>query len=277
MNDEEFRLLDRIEDDHWWFVGKRLVLHAIADRFARGGRILDLGCGTGGILSDWATESRCYGVDRSKLAIEICRKRGLESVAQGDLMALPLAPNRFDLVFALDVIEHLDDDRAFLREARQLCAPGGRVIVASPAFQVLWSKHDETFQHRRRYSAAQLESVLREAGLEPERTTFTNVAVFPVAALWRLVSSWTPLRHIAPKTDFWDVPNWLNRLLTTVYRLEARMLARWNAPFGLSVVCVARVPPVISGTEKVSSVGAARAQFRSQSRKGRHQEATEDR
>jgi len=242
VNDEEFRLLDRIEDDHWWFVGKRLLLHAIADRFARGGRLLDLGCGTGGILNDWASDSRCYGVDRSRLAVEICRRRGLEGVARGDLNALPLATGRFDLVFALDVIEHLDDDTAFLREAARLCVPGGRLIVAVPAFQLLWSKHDETFEHRRRYSAARLEAVVRDAGLEPERTTFTNVIVFPLAAVWRLVSGRTPLRRIAPKTDFVALPGWLNRLLTACYRVEARLLTRRDAPFGLSVVCVARRP-----------------------------------
>ncbi len=241
MNDEEFHLLDRIEDSHWWFVGKRLLLHAIADRFTGGGRLLDLGCGTGGILNDWARENRCYGVDRSRLAVEICRKRGLDGIAQGDLTAPPLAPGQFDLVFALDVIEHLDDDVGFLRGARELCTPSGRVIVSVPAFQALWSRHDETFQHRRRYSARQLESALRTAGLEAERTTFTHVIVFPGAALWRLLSWRTPLRRFAPKTDFWSVPRWLNALLVALYRLEARMLSRWDAPFGLSVVCVARV------------------------------------
>lgn len=250
MNDEEFHLLDRIEDDHWWFVGKRLLLHAIADRFTGGGRLLDLGCGTGGILNDWTRENRCYGVDRSRLAVEICRKRGLEGVAQGDLAAPPLASGSFDLVFALDVIEHLDDDAGFLESARQLCAPGGRLIIAVPAFQSLWSRHDETFQHRRRYSARQLEATVRAAGLEIERLTFTHVIIFPAAAFWRLLSGRTPLRRVAPKTDFWPVPRWLNRLLILLYRLEARLLSRWDAPFGLSVVCVARVPGAEAQSEE---------------------------
>ena len=257
MNDEEFHLLDRIEDDHWWFVGKRLLLHAFADRFTGGGRLLDLGCGTGGILNDWSDENRCYGVDRSRLAVEICRKRGLQGVAQGDLTAPPLAPGRFDLVFALDVIEHLDDDVAFLRQASACCAPGGRLIVAVPAYQALWSRHDETFQHRRRYSRRQLAKAMTDAGLEIERLTFSHVIVFPVAALWRLVSGRTPLRRVAPKTDFFVAPRWLNALLVGLYRLEAKALARWDAPFGLSLVCIARVRGSGQSGDDASS-GAAR-------------------
>jgi len=242
LNEEEFHLLDRIEDDHWWFVGKRLLLHAIADRFAGGGRLLDLGCGTGGILNDWARESQCFGVDRSRLGVEICRGRGLEGVAQGDLEAPPLAAGCFDLVFAMDVIEHLDDDVAFLAKARELCAPGGHAIFSVPAYQALWSPHDETFQHRRRYSARGLEAAVRAAGFEIERLTFSNVLVFPPAAAWRLIAGRTPVRRVAPRTDFWPVPRWLNALLTALYRVEARALSRWNAPFGLSIVCVARAP-----------------------------------
>jgi len=114
------------------------------------------------------------------------------------------------------------------------------MIIAVPAFQALWSQHDETFEHRRRYTGKQLEAVARAAGLEPERTTYTNTIVFPAAAVWRLFSYRLGLGRFAPKHDFWAIPRWLNSLLIRAYRLEAWLLRRVDLPFGVSVVCVAR-------------------------------------
>lgn len=241
MNDEEFRLLDQLEEDHWWFAGKRLLLAALLTGPV-GGRLLDLGCGTGGGLREWSRASRCVGVDRSRLALRICAERGFATLARADLSAVPFRDGVFDTIVVLDVIEHLEDDTAFLRATSGLCAEGGRVLISVPAFQALWSRHDETFGHFRRYSAAQLERLVREAGLVPERVTYTNCAVFPVAALWRLASRHLALGRIAPKHDFWPIPRWLNSLLLRIYRLEARALARLDLPFGVSVACVARKP-----------------------------------
>ena len=239
MNDEEFRLLDRIEEDHWWFVGKRLILRAVLEESLDEHRVLDLGCGTGGILRDVLSESVCVGVDRNALALEICARNGAGHLVRGDLTELPFRSESFDAVLLMDVIEHLDDDAGFLRAAADLCAPGGRVIVAVPAFQLLWSQHDETFEHRRRYSARQLVRVIRAAGLEPRRLTYTNTLIFPLAAVWRLASYRLGLGRMAPKHDFWPIPSWLNRILTWVYSIEAGLLRRFDLPFGVSVMCIA--------------------------------------
>ena len=154
-------------------------------------------------------------------------------------MTLPLRPASFDTVLALDVIEHLPDDVAFLESAAALCAPGGRVIVGVPAFQLLWSRHDQTFQHHRRYSAAQLREAVVAAGLRIERITYTNFLVFPAAAVWRILSYRVGLGRIAPEHDFWRMPGWLNAALVLAYRLEAWLLRRCDLPFGVSVACIA--------------------------------------
>jgi SAM-dependent methyltransferase len=255
MHEEEFRLLDSIEDDHWWFVGKRRILEALLASDPATGRLLDLGCGTGGVLREIAPERPCVGLDRSALALRICRDKGFRELARGDLSALPFAPASFETVIALDVIEHLDDDVGFLRQAARLCAPGGRMIVAVPAFQLLWSQHDETFEHRRRYRARQLEEVVRAAGLQLERTTYTNFFVFPVAALWRVLSYRLGLGRLAPRHDFWPLPRFVNALLVRLYTLEARLLRSLDLPVGVSLVCVARRP----GTGPVAPAGRARA------------------
>jgi SAM-dependent methyltransferase len=242
MNDREFELLSRIEDDHWWFVGKRKILRALLDNQSRDGWLLDLGCGTGGVLRDWMVDRRCLGIDRSRLALQMCARRGFENLVCGDLDRLPLKRDSFETVMLLDVIEHLDDDAAFLETAAGLCAPGGRIVIAVPAFQFLWSQHDVTFEHRRRYSARQLDRVVRSAGFLPQRTTYTNALLFPIAAIWRLLSYRLGIGRFAPDTDFWKIPSWLNSLLSRIYDLEAWLLERFDLPAGLSVVCIARRP-----------------------------------
>jgi SAM-dependent methyltransferase len=241
MDDREFELLEQIDDSHWWFLGKRALLHALVPAGAAGRRVLDLGCGTGGVLRDAPMGGACFGIDRSARALSVCRRRGHALLARADLAAVPFGAATFDTVLALDVIEHLDDDVALLASCRELVGRAGRVIVAVPAFGLLWSQHDETYHHRRRYTARQLERVVRAAGLRCERLTYTNFFVFPVAAVWRLLSYRLGLGRFAPGNDFWPVPAWLNSLLSAVYRAEAWLLRRGlDLPFGVSVVCIAR-------------------------------------
>lgn len=240
MNDAEFRLYEGFEDDQWWFVGKRLLVRALLGGDPPRGRLLDLGCGMGGLLREFEGSAASFGTDRSTYALAVCRKKGATGLARADLLAPPFRDGTFDTLLALDVIEHLDDDVEFLRRASHLLAPEGRFVIVVPAFMMLWSQHDETFQHRRRYRAADLEAAVRAAGLEPLRTSYLHTAIFPVALTWRVASRRLGLGRVAPKHDFWPIPGWLNRLIAAVYRLEAFWLARADLPFGVSVGCVAR-------------------------------------
>jgi 2-polyprenyl-3-methyl-5-hydroxy-6-metoxy-1,4-benzoquinol methylase len=239
MNDAEFQLYESFEDDQWWFVGKRRLVRALLGEAPRG-RILDLGCGMGGVLRDFEAGARCFGADRSRYALRVCRSKGATALALADMLAPPFRSDAFDHVLALDVIEHLPDDVAFLRRAGELLAPGGRLLVAVPAFPLLWSQHDVTFQHFRRYTATTLRAAVVAAGLVPERTTYLHAFVFPIAAVWRVASYRLGLGRFAPKSDFWPMPAWLNAFLASLYRAEAWWVARGDLPFGVSVACIAR-------------------------------------
>ncbi len=241
LEEQHYIELERLEDGHWWFVGKRLILASLLDSDP-GGPLLDLGCGTGGVLREWSRRRPCVGIDRSPFGLRVCRDKGFTRLARGNLDELPFAEESFDTLVALDVIEHLDDDVGFLRRAQRLCRPGGRVLIAVPAFQALWSRHDETLHHRRRYTARQLLRVVRSAGLLPERTTYTNFFVFPVAAAWRILSYRLGLGRYGPSGDFWSIPGFLNRALIHLYGLESQLLRRVDLPFGVSVACLARRP-----------------------------------
>jgi len=107
----------RLEDHHWWFVGKRLLLDALlaADGPPPGGRILDVGCGTGAVLAGLGRHGRPVGIDRSADSLAFCRRRGLVALARADASRLPFRPATFDTVLLLDSLEHVEDELALRR------------------------------------------------------------------------------------------------------------------------------------------------------------------
>jgi SAM-dependent methyltransferase len=243
MHPEEFREMDGLEASHWWFLGKRLVLDSLLVRAkaSRVGRFLDLGCGTGGILQTLQSRGGglVVGVDRSPLALQFCRERGLEAVVLGDAVKLPFSDGVFGICVMMDILEHIDDEVGLLREAGRVLRPGGAALISVPAFQALWSQHDVTFEHRRRYRRHDLESRVCESGLRVQWSSYTNFFVFAPALLWRTVRRWTGLAPTV-RTDFIRVPRPINEALVVTYRLEAALLRHLSLPFGVSVVCVAR-------------------------------------
>jgi SAM-dependent methyltransferase len=244
MEAREIDEMRRLEDRHWWFVGKRLLVASLlGDALARPGlRVLDVGCGTGGVLAGLGGGIRPFGVDRSTLALAHCRARGLSAVACSSAGDLPFAAGSFDVVMLLDVLEHFADEQKLLAEIRRLVRPGGRVLVSVPAFQFLWSQHDVVLQHIRRYRAGQLQEVLERARLTIERLTYTNAVALPPAVVVRGILQRFGLMSGEGGTDFREHGALVNQSLVGAYRLEARAVARGlRVPFGLSVAAVARV------------------------------------
>lgn len=233
----------RAEERHWWYRGRRRVLHAVLAHLplpARA-RILDAGCGSGRNMVELARYGTVTGVELSDQAIAIARARGAGEVLQGSLESLPLATSSFDLGVCLDVIEHLDDDRGALRELRRVIAPGGHLIVTVPAYQWLWSGHDVVNEHRRRYTRKSLLAVAQEGGWHCERVTYFNSILLPLAAAARTLER---LRREVPEQslDLWLPPAPLNALLERPLGLEAALLGRngHSLPAGLSLLAVLR-------------------------------------
>jgi SAM-dependent methyltransferase len=232
----------RVEDRHWWYRGRRRVLELTIARLglpARA-RILDAGCGSGRNMVDLARHGDVTGVELSDASAALARERRAGEVLEGSVMEMPFAADSFDLAVSLDVIEHLDDDGGALRELRRVVAPGGALLVTVPAYQWLWSGHDEINHHHRRYSRATLLAAARAAGWRCERTTHFNSLLLPVAillrALDRLHSSTTE-----SSLDLWIPPAPLNWLLQQPLNLEAAAIGRGGCiPAGLSLLAVLR-------------------------------------
>jgi SAM-dependent methyltransferase len=246
MEEEFYPAYYRLEGRHWWFLGRRsLFLRVLERQFpppARPIRLLDFGCGTGAFLEHLERFGSVSAVDSDPSAVEFCHSRGRSEVQLVPPGApLPFADATFDLVTTLDVIEHIGDDVGALRELRRVLRPGGRLLVAVPAFMFLWGKQDEVSHHHRRYTARTMRHALTEAGFAVDRTTYFNTILFPPIAALRLARRL--LRRPSTRQSDFDVgPEALNRALGALFGAEARVIARWNVPFGVSLLALARRP-----------------------------------
>lgn len=239
MERDLYESLYRLEDWHWWFRGRRAVIRGLLERveLPQAPKVLDAGCGTGRNLLEMAAVGEASGVDSSPDAVQFCRERGLERVVQGDLPKLPFGDGEFGVVLLADVVEHLEDDVGSLRELRRVAAPGATLVVTTPAYPSLWSDHDVSHHHHRRYRRPQLEQRAREAGWDPVFSTYFNsILLAPIAAVRRLGRG-----RGSRRPDLDRTPSALNGALSVPMRAEARLIARGvRLPFGLSIGMVCR-------------------------------------
>jgi SAM-dependent methyltransferase len=188
MDQELMRATLEVEDDHWWYRGRRLIIRAELDRLPLPhlAEVLDAGCGSGRTLLELVDYGRVRGIELDPEVAEVARDRGLGEVLQGRLEELPWSEDRFDLITCLDVIEHTPDDRRTLAELRRVCRPGGFLLVTVPAHQFLWSAHDVYNHHYRRYSRRLLRDTALSAGWTLSRMSAFNSLLFAPAAVVRL-------------------------------------------------------------------------------------------
>jgi SAM-dependent methyltransferase len=241
----------RVEREHWWFRAKRALVADQIVRFeAEDGPLLDVGCGTGGLLEALADRRTVVGAELDPRAIGLAaRAVGGARLLRASATDLPVRSGGAGVVTALDVVEHLDDDVAALRELGRVVADGigvadgvgvadGLVVVAVPAYPWAWSDHDVRLGHRRRYTRATLAAAAEAAGLEVLRTTYFHSWLAPIAFLVRRTVVGRLLRGDAEEASF--VHPVVNRALTALTGVERRVLRHRDLPCGLSILLVAR-------------------------------------
>lgn len=241
MNPAEYERMYRYEDHYWWFVSRRELVDSLVRRLPLGSDavIVDVGCGTGATAVQLRNYGRVIGVDISPLALAWSQKRGLSDLLLAAAERLPITRESVDVIVATDILEHLDDDLAVLREFHRALKPGGYVVVTVPAYSILWSEHDLALMHRRRYVARVLAHRGRAAGFEIVRLTYALFFLFPFALVMRLFKRRPPPGK-EPEAQLPPLPAWLNRFLILFQRFETAMLAHVRFPWGVSVVTVLR-------------------------------------
>lgn len=238
------------EDVHWWFRGRRALIKALLRRarvlesLPPEPRLLDAGCGTGRNLVEFGSLGTASGVDAFGDAVEFCRKRGLDDVQCAGLEALPFEAGEFHLLFACDVIEHVEDDSLALRELHRVAAVGANLVITSPAYQWMWSDHDIQLHHFRRYTLGSMRARACAAGWTVVHETYFNSLLFPLAAVARLASRLLAQMGIGRRsghTDLDRTPALFNSILELPLKIEAAFVARGGRlPAGVSVGLVCR-------------------------------------
>lgn len=247
MHEPEYERIFSLEKSYWWHVARRKLVRRLIRRFIgdvpRDCTYLDLGCGTGVMLSEFGPHfAKAMGTDLSATALGFARTRVEGPLLQSDARHLPLADNQFDLITCLDIVEHIREDLDCVRESYRICKPGGHLVVSVPALDFLWGEHDEAVYHLRRYSWPCLRALLREAGFDVVKGTYAVMAMTPVVFLVRLVRSFTRDHVAAQGHDFPRLSPWMNGLLIWLHHVETWVSLRVGLPWGSGLVCVARKP-----------------------------------
>jgi len=240
MTPETYALAAQIEEEHWWFSARRDILRAVLDRHlpqASERTLLELGCGNGGNLPLLARYGKLFAVETDNDARGRAAARGIAKVEPGALPhALPFTELQFDLVAALDVLEHVADEHAALAAMRAKLKRGGFLLLTVPAFAWLWSRHDEVSYHQRRYTKGGLIKLVKETGFEVAHSTYFNTLLFPLAlAHIKLFTRFAADAHHGLRIP----PRPLNALLRTIFSAERYLVPRLILPFGVSVLLCA--------------------------------------
>jgi SAM-dependent methyltransferase len=220
-----------VEDRHWWYRERRAILARELHHLGKPGRALDIGAAGGGntrVLVQHGWDALV--ADYSETAVELARARGLQAI-HADACDLPLPDESFDLVLAFDVLEHIEDDGAAVRELTRVLKPGGTALITVPCDMALWSAHDVASGHVRRYSRESLCPLLTEHGLVLDRVWSWNVLLRPVVARRR--------KH-TEGSDVMEMPFLVNLGLTAVIVAE-RYLPVKSLP-GVSLIARAHRP-----------------------------------
>ena len=241
MLEQTYAILAAIEERHWWYRVRRQILADFFERYVPRGpglKILDAGSGVGANLRTLARFGAVTALDIHPGALAFARQKAGNAAAAyvtGDAAAPPFPDGSFDVVVALDIFEHIEDDRAAMRRMARVLRPGGRMLAIVPAFMFLWGTQDDVSLHKRRYTRPELKQTLESAGFTVVKAAYSNCFFFPVIYLMRRA---VRLLGLSPASENSFNPSLTNGLCGLVYGLESKLLFSAGYPFGTSVVAV---------------------------------------
>lgn len=240
MDPDYYIRMAELQDRHWWYEGRRQILATLIKKLELppDAQVLEAGCGPGANLTMLEKFGRVSAFEPGDFALRRARQAGASEVREGHLPdGIPFS-GPFDLVCAFDVIEHIDNDLASVRALCGVTKQNGYAVFTVPAFQFLWSAHDDINHHKRRYNKKNFAEILRRGGYEIEMISYYNFWLFPLAVAVRMV------KKVMGRDNEDDVKMpksaAMNDTLRTVFAMERFTLPHVAFPFGLSLVAVCR-------------------------------------
>ena len=237
----EYQKMFEAETGYFWFVAKQKLVRRIVSRLRlpREAQILDLGCGTGINLKNLRGFGACVGADYSAEAFAYCIRRSCDQLVFSRAEVLPFRPGSFDLVTALDTIEHTEDPAGMVREVQAALKPGGYLLLTAPAYPGLFGAHDYALGHKTRYTRDQVLNLLSKSGFQLEVGGHFFGLVFPAAAALKLYQ-----KRFGSKTETlpYHLAFPLNSILLALCEIEASIFPHFQLPFGTTLVALCRKP-----------------------------------
>lgn len=233
-----YKDLYELEKSHWWHKAKRLIVSEYINKYFKSNnlRILDVGCGTGENIDFFSEKGQVYGIDNSKDAIAYCRSRGIKKIKLASAYQTGYPNNSFDVIFLLDVLEHVDEKK-ILEELSRILMVNGKIFITVPAYMFLWSNWDKIHHHKRRYTINNLKKVLKTNRFTINKISYMYSFVILPLLLVRIIKS--KIMKNSYTSDFKINTRMLNGLLLAIVAIE-RVLIRYNLiKFGTSIFCVA--------------------------------------
>ena len=241
MKTSEYTAMEQREKDYWWHVGRLAIIDLQLRKHIgfRKQKILNIGCGTGGTVSVLQQYGTVVNVDVSAEALRLLRRNGYK----GQRVVghkLPFADGEFDVVVAFDVLEHIEHDQAALLEWRRVLNDrSGKLLITVPAYQWLWSSHDVSLQHFRRYTVSKLAWDVNKTGFAPVFKSYAITFSLPLVAGFRFLNKLTG-RELDDKASYVTLPNAVNGIFIFILKCESRLLQWIRLPFGTTVLGVFR-------------------------------------
>lgn len=238
MEQSEYEFMKQNDASHWWFRARKNILKTITQKFKHvDEHVVEIGCGTGANLKWLGKFSAPVGYELDSSMAEYAQSNSGHVVHNNkfpDEVALSSVGN----VVMFDVLEHIENDAEALRSVFSALSEGGRLIVTVPAYQWLWSKHDEAHHHHRRYTLTQLEKLCCDAGYEKVYSSYFNALLFPLAVAGRLAEKFFPGRAVGQGNG----NKFLNETFYRIFNSEVGLMKYFKLPFGLSIVMVLEKP-----------------------------------
>jgi len=244
MEKAVFQKIHELQKNGWWFGNARnQLVGSLMSKYIpdyRNKKVLDVGCSEGAFLdylSDKKVDVKAIDIDNN--AIEFCKERGYgHQVKYGSLLDIPYEKESFDIVFLLDIVEHVKDDHKAISEVSRVLGTDGSAIIIVPAYQWLWSKNDEAYHHQRRYSVNLIKELVKSQDLRITFISFFNTLLFPVFVIFTMLSKFSGRK--SGSTVLKPVPRLFNYLLTLIMQFEKWLIikAGMKMPFGSSVILV---------------------------------------